>query len=94
LLVARFVSSSLRNHVIIILKLNYSGIHSKLQTIFLVRNDGRTPRYIQLIDCYHGNQSRIIWGTELEFGREKKGEYTKFDTNTLESDFSKTIMVI
>jgi len=55
-MIVKFVSSSLRNHVIIILKLNCSGIYSKPQAILWVRNGGRTPRYMQLIECYRDNQ--------------------------------------
>ena len=55
-MVPKFVSSSLGNEVIVILKLNCSGIHSKPQAMLWVRRGKRTPRLLQLIECYQGNQ--------------------------------------
>jgi len=55
-MVAKFVSSSLCNHVIIVLKLNCSGIYAKPQAMLWVRNGERTPWYMQVIECYQGGQ--------------------------------------
>ena len=83
------VSSSLCNHVIIILKLFCSGIRSMPQTKLWVRNGGRSPRYMKFIECYQGNQiqDNILNWTWVR-KRDKRGVYKLLIVNILGSDHS------